>query len=72
MIHVVEVSAWTFPSQIDEVSLVLIRPIADKCRFVRHSKCILGHAVWHSHSSLSAVGAPREGAQLSGTQGDST
>lgn len=40
----VEVTAWTFPSQGDEVGLVLIRPIADRCGFAQHSKCILGAA----------------------------
>lgn len=73
----VEVTAWSFPSLTDEVALVLIRLIANRCWFVQRCKCILGHAdrrslaltAGQSHSSVSAAGAPQDGPQLGGTQG---
>lgn len=44
LIHMVEVSAWTFPSPRDAVALVLIRTVADTCGLVQCLKCILGCA----------------------------
>lgn len=66
----VEVTAWTFLSLGDEVALVLIGPIADRCRLVQaDSRSLSQPALFISVSSRSTArlvrnsAAPRGGAQ---------